>query len=91
MSFGMVALDLLAVGAVLSLISIVLFILFGIAISLLTVARARHKFRRCAGHLERLPGLSGSDELAEIDAALERIMSEERGALPSRVPGQAIW
>jgi hypothetical protein len=87
MSLRMVALELLAVGAVLSLISIVLFVMFGAAISLLTVVRARHQLRRCAGQLDRLPGLSGSKDLAEIDAALERIMSEERGVLPGRVPG----
>ena len=87
MSLLMVALELLAVGAVLSLISIVLFVMFGAVISLLTVARARHQLGRCAGQLDRLPGLSGNKDLAEIDAALERIMSEERGALPGRVPG----
>jgi hypothetical protein len=90
MSLRMAALDLLAVGVVLSLISIVLFVMFGAVISLLTVASARRQLRRCAGHLDRLPGLSGSKDLAEIDAALERIMSEEGGALPGRVPGQAI-
>jgi hypothetical protein len=87
MSLRMVALDLLAVGVLLSLISIVLFALIGTAIGLLTVARARRQLRRCAGHLGLLPGFSGSEDLAEIDEALERIMSEECRALPGRLSG----
>ena len=87
MSLRAVVLDLLAVLVVLSLISIVLFGLFGAVMSLVTVARARRQLRRCAGRLDQLPGFSGSKDLAEFDAALERIMTEECGVLPGRLPG----
>jgi hypothetical protein len=79
MSLRTVALDLMAVGVLLSLLTIVLFVVFGAVISLLTLARARSQHGR---HTGQLPGLFGSEDLAEIDVALERIMSEESGALP---------
>lgn len=87
MSLRMVASDLLAVLVLLSLISIVLFVVFGAAMGLLTVARAKRQLGRDAGRLDKLPGLSGSRDLIEIDASLERIMAEECGALASRLPG----
>ena len=89
MSFRAVALDLLAVGAVMSLVSIVLFLMFGAAISLLTVARARRQLLRSASASARgqLPGFLSSKDIAEIDEALERIMSEECRALPGGTPG----
>jgi hypothetical protein len=87
MSLRMVAFDLLAVLVLLSLISIVLLVVFGAAIGLLTVARAKRQLRRGAGHLDKLPGFSGSKDLIEIDASLDRIMTEECGALPRCLPG----
>jgi hypothetical protein len=85
MSLRNIALDVLAVGVLLSLLSIVLFALLAGAASLTTVARARHQSRRHASHIGQIPGLSGRD-LAEIDEALERIMSEECGALAKSIP-----
>jgi hypothetical protein len=82
-----VALDLWAAGVLLSLISIGLFGVFGAAMCLLTVVRARRQLRRQAGHLGQLPGSYPVSELAEIDEALERILNEERGVLPGRLPG----
>lgn len=87
MSLRMVASDLLAVLAVLSLVSIVLFVVFGAAMGLLTVARAKRQLRLDAGRLDKLPGFSGSRDLIEIDASLERVMAEECGALAGRLPG----
>jgi hypothetical protein len=87
MSLRTVALDLVVVGVLLSLISIVLFILLGGAISLLTVARARRQHGRHVGQIGQPPGLPASEDLAEIDEALERIMSEERAAVVGRLPG----
>ncbi len=87
MSLRAVAFDLLAVLVLLSLISIVLFVVFGATIGLLTVARAKREVRRCAGHLDTLPGFPGGKDLIEIDASLERIMADECGALAGRPPG----
>lgn len=87
MALRMVVSDLLAVLVVLSLISIVLFVVFGAAMGLLTVARAKRQLRRDTGRLDKLPGFSGSRDLLEIDASLERIMAEERGPLASRLLG----
>jgi hypothetical protein len=71
-----VALDLWAAGVLLSLASIVLAAVSWAVVCLLTLARARRQLRQRA----RCPGMSG--DLAEIDEALERILSEERGVLP---------
>jgi hypothetical protein len=87
MSLRMIVSDLLAVLVVMSLTSIVLFVGFGAAMGLLTVARAKRQLRRDPGRLDELPGFSGSRDLIEIDASLERIMAEECGALASRLPG----
>lgn len=87
MSFRMVASDLLAVLVLLSLISIVLFVVIGAAVGLLTLARAERQLRRRTGHLCKLPGFSGSKDMIEIDASLERIMAEERAAVPGLLPG----
>jgi hypothetical protein len=87
MALRTIALDLLAVGVLLSLFSIVLFVMFGVATGLLTVARARRQRRRLAARIGPLPGLPASKDLAEIDEALERIMSEEYAALPRSLPG----
>jgi len=78
MFFRTVALDLWAAGVVLSLASIVLAGASWAAVCLLTVARARRQLRRRARYPGLLPGMS--EGLAEIDEALERILSEERGA-----------
>ena len=75
-----VAVDLWAAGVLLSLASIVLAGISWAAVCLLTVARARRQLQQRAGRPSPLPGMSG--DLAEIDEALERILSEERGALP---------
>jgi len=72
------ALDLWAAAVLLSLASIVLASVSWAAVCLLTVAHARRQLRRRARCPSRLPGLS--KDLAEIDEALERILSEERGA-----------
>ena len=72
-----VALDLWAAGVVLSLASIVLAGVSWVVVCLLTLARARRQLRRRARYPGRLPGMS--EDLAEIDEALERILSEERG------------
>lgn len=80
-----VAVDLWAAAVLLSLASIVLAAVFWAAVCLLTVARARRQLRRRARCPSPLPGMSG--DLAEIDEALDGIMSEERGALPSSSPG----
>jgi hypothetical protein len=87
MALRTIALDLLAIGVLLSLFSIVLFVMFGVAAALLTVARARRQRRRFAASIGPLPGLPASKDLAVIDEALERIMSEEYAALPGSFPG----
>lgn len=86
MPLRMVASDVLAVLVLLSLISIVLFVVAGAAISLLTVARATRQLRRGTGRLGKLEGFAGNQDLIDIDASLERIMPEERGALAGRLP-----
>jgi hypothetical protein len=91
MSLRTVALDVLAVGVLLSLLSIFLFVLLAGVISLMTVARARRQSRRNASHIGQIPGLRGRDlaemrDLAEIDEALDRIMNEECGALARSLP-----
>jgi hypothetical protein len=73
-----VALDLWAAGVVLSLASILLASASWAAVCLLTLARARRQLRMRARYPGPLPGMS--EDLAEIDEALERILSEERGA-----------
>jgi Flp pilus assembly protein TadB len=73
-----VALDLWAAGVLFSLASIVLAGASWAAVCLLTVARARRQHRQRARCPGPLPGMS--EDLAEIDDALERILSEERGA-----------
>jgi hypothetical protein len=78
MVFRTVAFDLLAAGVALSLASIVLASASWAAVSLLTLARARRQLRMRARYPGPLPGMS--EDLAEIDEALERILSEERGA-----------
>jgi hypothetical protein len=88
MALRTIALDLSAVGVLLSLISIILFVAFGVAISLLTVARARRQLRRLTARIGPSPGLFASKDLAEIDEALERIMSEECAALPAASLGE---
>jgi hypothetical protein len=80
-----VALDLWAAAVLLSLASIVLAGMSWAAVCLLTMTRARRQFRRRARCPSRLPGVS--EDLAEIDEALERILSEERGALPGSLAG----
>jgi hypothetical protein len=87
MALRTIVLDLLAVGVLLSLFSIVLFVMFGVATGLLTVVHARRQRRRLAARIWPLPGLPASKDLAEIDEALERIMSEESAALPGTLPG----
>lgn len=86
MPLRMVASDVLAVLVLLSLISIVLFVVAGAAIGLLTVARATRQLRRGTGRLGKLEGFAGNQDLIDIDASLERIMAEERGALAGRLP-----
>jgi hypothetical protein len=80
MALRTVALDLWVAGVLLSLASIVLASVSWAAVCLRTLARARRQLRQQARCLSALPGMSG--DLAEIDEALERILSEERGALP---------
>jgi hypothetical protein len=75
-----VALDLWAAGVLLSLATIAVFGLSWAAVCLVTLARARRQLRR-AKSPSPLPGMS--PDLAEIDEALERILSQERGVLPS--------
>jgi hypothetical protein len=81
MVFRTVAADLWAAAVLLSLASIVLAAVSWAAVCLLTVARARRQLRQRARCPSPLPGTS--DGLAEIDEALERILSEEGGVLPS--------
>jgi hypothetical protein len=80
MALRTAALDLWVAGVLLSLASIVLAGVSWAAVCLLTLARARRQLRQQARCLSALPGMSG--DLAEIDEALERILSEERGTLP---------
>jgi hypothetical protein len=87
MSLRTVALDVLAVGVLLSLLSTVLFVLLAGATSMMTVARARRQLRRHTSQIGQIPGLSDSRYFAEIDEALERVMSEESGALAKSLPG----
>lgn len=87
MSLRTVVQDLMAVGVLLSLISIIVFILFGAVISLLTVVRAGRRNGRRASHLDQLAGWSSRQDLAEIDEALERVMGEECGVLVGDLPG----
>ena len=75
-----VALDVWAAGVLLSLASIAVFAVSWAAVCLFTLGRARRQLRR-AKSPSLLPGMS--TDLAEIDEALERILSEERGVLPS--------
>jgi polyferredoxin len=82
-----VALDLWAAAVLLSLAGIGLFIVFWTAMCLLTVVRARHQLLRQARHLGELSRSYPVRELAEIDEALERILGEERAALPGQRPG----
>lgn len=81
MALRTIAMDLSAAGVLLSLISIVLFAMFGVAISLLTVARGRRRTSQGRGHSGIWPGFA-DEELAAIDEDLERITLEERAALP---------
>lgn len=78
-----VALDLWAAGVLLSLASIAVFGVSWAAVCLLTLARARRQLR-VAKSSSPLPGMSA--DLAAIDEALERILSEERSVLPSSLP-----
>ncbi len=82
MVLGTVALDLWAAGVLLSLASIAVFAVSWAAVCLLTLARARRQLRRA--NPSPLPGMS--PDLAEIDEALERILNQERGVLPSSLP-----
>jgi hypothetical protein len=86
-SLRAVALDALAVGILLSLLSIVLFFLLASVTSLTTVARARRQLRQHARKIGEIPGLSDRADLVGIDEALERVMSEESGALARILPG----
>ncbi len=83
MVFRAVVLDLLAAGVLLSLASIAVFGVSWAAVCLLTLARARRQLRR-AKPRSPLPFMSA--DLAEIDEALERILRQERGVLPSSLP-----
>ncbi len=65
-------------GVVLSLISVGAFVVAGAAAGVLTLLRARSRALRRHRQLSEL-NLTGIDE---IDEALDRILSEERGALP---------
>jgi hypothetical protein len=81
MSLRVVALDVLAVSVLLSLLCIVLFILLAAATSLMTLAHARRQLRQHGCQTGRFPGLSDSQDLADINEALERVMNEEGGVL----------
>ncbi len=75
-----VVLDLWAAGVLLSLASIAFFSLSWAAVCVLTLARARRQLRRAKSR-GSLPGMS--PDFAEVDEALERILRQERGVLPS--------
>jgi hypothetical protein len=74
---AVVALSVLATG---------IFVLAWAFVSMLTVAGARHRTRRQSRRLAQLPDLYSMTEVADIDEALERILAEEHGALPGRLP-----
>jgi hypothetical protein len=77
---GRVVLDLVMGGVVLSLISVGVFIAGGAAVAVLTLLRARSRARRRNGQLSQLNlGCHGTG-IDEIDAALDRILAEERSA-----------
>ena len=82
MTLSRVALDLWTASVVLSLAGIVLAAVSWAAVCLYTVARARRQLRQRARRPRPLPGMSG--DLAEIDEALEGILSEERAAQQTR-------
>ncbi len=71
-------------GVVLSLISVGAFVVAGAAAGVLTLLRARSSARRRRSRLSQL-NLEG--HYARIDEALDRILAEERGALPGMRDG----
>ncbi len=80
MVLGRVALDLVMGGVVLSLISVGVFIAGGAAVAVLTLLRARSRARRRYSQLSQLNLGSPGTGIDEIDAALDRILAEERSA-----------
>jgi hypothetical protein len=83
MTPGRLAIDLWMAGVVLSLAGIGLFAVLGTVVSLLTAARSRRQARR-PRDLGQLPQWYPEAELAAIDEALDRILTEEHGALPAQ-------
>lgn len=86
---GRIVLDLAMAGVVISLVSIVLFFVFGAGASLLTIAAAARRARRSSHRLlcEQLSNGCAVAELAEIDEALDQVLAEEYRGLPASPAG----
>lgn len=82
MTLGQAALDLWAAGIVVALGCIGMFFVAGAVLSLLTVVRARRRSLRPRRELGQLARCSSVSELADIDDALDRVLSEEHGGMP---------
>jgi hypothetical protein len=87
---GRLALDLVMGAVVLSLLCIAGYVAGGVVVSLLTVVRARSRVRRRQVRLGGLDLRFSSTELAEIDAALDRIMACEALPEPSVKPRKLV-
>ena len=83
---GRLALDLVMGAVVLSLLCIAGYMAGGVVVSLLTVVRARSRARRRQVRLGLLDLRFPGTELAEIDEALDRIMTREALPVPSVKP-----
>lgn len=87
MGFEQAAIDLGMACVVASLFGIVLFIVIGAVLSVKTVADARRQARRMSPYVGELSRWSSVSELAEIDQALDQVLTEDRAARPG-LPGR---